>query len=196
MREYVPHRHRFVISLVMTASVGFGFFASKAATAMICPGWQYPHSGTSPSRHASCTGCVPPSPSIVVTSCPTTWPAPVWHDRTAFPFTWTVHAPPIPTPHPYFVPVRPIVSRITHKSGVSASTSTANTFPLTLSESMATPPRSHVTTQLTFRRDDCSIVWFFDQLTNLKSELDFQAELHLPRIQGVRDGAGSGHRCP
>ena len=25
------------------------------------------------------------------------------------------------------------------------------------------------------------------KLTNLKSELDFQAELHLPRIQGVRD---------
>src|SRR5215467_8721866 len=76
---------------------------------------------------------------MVVISCPATRPTCVIHDRVALPLTWTVHAPHIAMPQPYFVPVKPIVSRMTHKRGVSSSTFTECVFPLTLRESMATP---------------------------------------------------------
>src|SRR5262245_45643011 len=122
----------------MSASVGLLFLASSAAAAMICPGWQYPHSGTSPSRHAICSGCcaLGESPSIVVRSFPAAWLTGCEHERTALPFTCTVHDQHSPIPHPYFVPVSPIVSRITHSRGVSGSTSTEYIFPLILSENM------------------------------------------------------------
>src|SRR3989442_6457572 len=125
----------------MSASVGLLFLASSAAAAMICPGWQYPHSGTSPARHAIWSGCcaLGESPSIVVTSFPAAWLTGCTHERTALPFTCTVHAPHCAIPHPYLVPVSPIVSRITHSRGVSGSTSTAYIFPLILSESMQAP---------------------------------------------------------
>src|SRR5262252_7759425 len=79
----------------MSASVGLLFLASSAAAAMICPGWQYPHSGTSPSRHAIWSGCwaLGEIPSIVVTSFPAAWLTGCTHERTALPFTCTVHAP-------------------------------------------------------------------------------------------------------
>src|ERR1041384_5549991 len=48
----------------------------------------------------------------------------------------TVHAPQSPAPHPYFVPVNPIVSRKTQSNGVSGSTSTVWIFPFTLRDSM------------------------------------------------------------
>src|SRR5213592_452817 len=126
----------------MSASVGLLFLASSAAAAMICPGWQYPHSGTSPSRHAIWSGCcaLGESPSIVVTSFPAAWLTGCTHERTALPFTCTVHAPHCAIPHPYLVPVSPIVSLITHSRGVSGSRSTVYIFPLMLSESMQAPP--------------------------------------------------------
>ena len=37
-------------------------------------------------------------------------------------------------PHPNFVPVSPSVSRIAHSSGVSGSTSSERTWPLTVME--------------------------------------------------------------
>jgi hypothetical protein len=49
----------------------------------------------------------------------------------------TEQAPHWAMPQPYFVPVRPTCSRMTHKSGVSASTSTSRTLPLMLSFAMS-----------------------------------------------------------
>ena len=43
----------------------------------------------------------------------------------------TVHAPHCPSPHPYFVPVSPISSRRTNRSGVSASEWTGYFLPFT-----------------------------------------------------------------
>src|SRR5262249_59985885 len=54
------------------------------------------------------------------------------HERSGLPLRNTVHAPHWAIPHPYFVPVRPSVSRNTHKSGVPPSTSTLCWVPLTL----------------------------------------------------------------
>src|ERR1700682_2031191 len=50
-------------------------------------------------------------------------------ERTAFPFTCTVHAPHSAIPQPNFVPVMPSVSRKTHSSGISGLTSTACGLP-------------------------------------------------------------------
>ena len=49
------------------------------------------------------------------------------------PLMCTEQAPHCATPQPYFVPVRPTCSRMTHSSGVSASTCTSRTVPLILS---------------------------------------------------------------
>src|SRR5215471_9957138 len=51
-------------------------------------------------------------------------------DRVATPSTWTVQAPHWAMPQPYFVPVIPIHSLMTHSNGVSGSTSTSFGFPL------------------------------------------------------------------
>jgi hypothetical protein len=48
------------------------------------------------------------------------------------PLTITVHAPRSAMPQPNFVPVMPSTSRKTQRSGVSPSTSTLCTLPLTL----------------------------------------------------------------
>ena len=56
----------------------------------------------------------------------------IWHERTAFPFSRTVHDPQTPTPHPNFVPVIESVSRNTQTSGVSSSTFTTRFAPLTV----------------------------------------------------------------
>src|SRR6266851_5104538 len=56
----------------------------------------------------------------------------VIHERVATPSTWTVQAPQSAMPQPNFVPVIPSTSRNTHKSGVSPSTSTVRSRPLTL----------------------------------------------------------------
>src|SRR6478735_4438703 len=49
------------------------------------------------------------------------------------PSMWTVQTPQRPIPQPYFVPVNPTCSRITHRSGVSGSTSILYDLPLTVS---------------------------------------------------------------
>ena len=94
---------------------------------MIMPDWQYPHCGTWWSTHACCTACSRPSaarPSMVVTARPSTADTGTVQVRTARPSTCTVQAPQAAMPHPNLVPVSPSVSRSTHSSGVSGSTST------------------------------------------------------------------------
>src|ERR1700746_4107577 len=71
--------------------------------------------------------------SMVTISRAANAPAGSEHDRIGVPSTWTVQAPQRPTPQPNLVPVRPSVSRRTHKSGVSGSTSTSKLLSLTLS---------------------------------------------------------------
>src|SRR5438876_12341113 len=56
----------------------------------------------------------------------------VMQERVATPSTCTVQAPTSAMLQPNFVPVMPSTSRNTHKSGVSPSTSTARSTPLTL----------------------------------------------------------------
>src|SRR5215472_994038 len=58
----------------------------------------------------------------------------VVQERVASPSTCTVQAPHSDMPQPNFVPVRPSVSRNTHKSGVSGATSTDRSFPFTVNE--------------------------------------------------------------
>src|SRR5207244_12905911 len=58
------------------------------------------------------------------------------HERRTSPLMCTEQAPHCATPHPYFVPVRPTCSRITHRSGVPASARTSRTLPLMLSFAM------------------------------------------------------------
>src|SRR5213075_1119087 len=58
----------------------------------------------------------------------------IWQERTAFPFSRTVHEPHTPTPQPNFVPVRPNESRKIQTSGMSSSTSTSLCAPLMVSE--------------------------------------------------------------
>src|SRR5215813_10635008 len=79
---------------------------------------------------------------MVVTFFPTASPAVTPHERTAAPSMCTVQAPHCAIPHPYFVPVMPMESRITHNSGVSDSTSTSCDFPLIVRRSILYPPGS------------------------------------------------------
>ena len=62
-------------------------------------------------------------------------------DRCTSPLMWTEQAPHWATPQPYLVPVRPTCSRMTHSSGVSASTATSVIVPLILSFAMGFLPR-------------------------------------------------------
>src|SRR6188768_1419940 len=55
------------------------------------------------------------------------------HERTGWPSTSTVHAPHCPSPHPYFAPVRPSVSRSSQSSFESGWTSTVRGAPFTVS---------------------------------------------------------------
>jgi hypothetical protein len=56
----------------------------------------------------------------------------VMQKRVATPSTCTVQAPQSAMPQPNFVPVMPSTSRNTQSSGVSPSTSTVRSMPLTL----------------------------------------------------------------
>src|SRR5256885_8058216 len=69
---------------------------------------------------------------MVVILAPLAALAGIEHERTGRPFMWTVQAPHCATPQPYFVPVRPTCSRITHSRGVVGSTSTSWDLPLTV----------------------------------------------------------------
>src|SRR5262249_29591734 len=71
-------------------------------------------------------------PSIVVTVLPSAADTGNVHERTGRPSRWTVQAPQTEMPQPYFVPVRPSVSRSTHSSGISGSTSSGRVSPLTM----------------------------------------------------------------
>src|SRR5437763_10937702 len=128
-----------VIAASISASVGCGLSLRRAATAMIMPLWQYPHCGTSWAIQARWTGCIAPfagKPSIVVIWVPSAALTGTEHDRVATPSIWTVQAPHWAMPQPYLVPVRPKVSRNTHSSGVSGSTSASRVCPLILSRGM------------------------------------------------------------
>src|SRR3954452_20146931 len=60
-----------------------------------------------------------------------------WQERVATPSMCTVQAPHWAMPQPYFVPVRPKVSRSTHNSGVRGSAFAWTDFPWTLRTAMA-----------------------------------------------------------
>src|SRR5437879_13883202 len=77
---------------------------------------------------------------MVVTSFPAARDTAATQDRTASPSICTVQAPHCAMPQPYFVPVRPIVSRSTHNSGVRGSTSAWYGLPLTLRDTIAVLP--------------------------------------------------------
>src|SRR5260370_2020726 len=53
-------------------------------------------------------------------------------ERTARPSMCTVHAPHMPMPQPNFVPLSPISSRMTHRSGVSSAILTETDRSLSL----------------------------------------------------------------
>ena len=75
---------------------GPGSRSRRSAAAMIMPGVQKPHWRPCFSQNAFWSGCSSPSvarPSIVVTLDPSAWTARIVQDFTAWPSTWTVHAP-------------------------------------------------------------------------------------------------------
>src|SRR5476651_1881513 len=99
-------------------------------------------------NQAFCTGCeeVADRPSMVtILSFALTSPTRIEQDRITSPLMCTEQAPHWATPQPYFVPVRPTCSRITHKSGVSGSTCTLCTRPLMLSLAMSVLSRLELT---------------------------------------------------
>src|SRR5580700_5426665 len=124
------------IAASMSASVGFAFFASNADADINCPDWQYPHWGTCSAIQASWSAWldVGERPSTVVTLFAPTLDTGVTHERTGSPSRWTVQAPHCDSPHPNFVPVSPMLSRITQSSGMSALTSRSCCLPFTVSE--------------------------------------------------------------
>src|SRR6266567_5006402 len=73
---------------------------------------------------------------VVTLRTPTSLSA-VWHDRTAVPSRWTVHAPHMPMPQPYFVPVSCNKSRKAHNKGISPSASMVRLEPFTSRENCA-----------------------------------------------------------
>src|SRR5215813_8149550 len=77
---------------------------------------------------------------MVVIFFPATADTWIWQDLTAAPSRCTVHAPHWAAPHPNLVPVSWRCSRITHRSGVSGSTSTVWGFPLISSFTTICPP--------------------------------------------------------
>ena len=73
---------------------------------------------------------------MVVTRAPFTVDSGVTHERTALPFTCTVHAPHCAMPQPNFVPVSLSSSRITHSRGVLSSERAETCLPLRLNETI------------------------------------------------------------
>src|SRR3954465_4865116 len=65
-------------------------------------------------------------------------------DRVATPSTCTVQAPHCAMPQPYFVPVRPTCSRITHRTGGVGSRSMLCDCPLMVSATMFSLSRSPI----------------------------------------------------
>jgi hypothetical protein len=131
--------HRWSIAVSIISLVGGALPPSNWVAHRICPGWQKPHCGTCSSIQASCSGCVPSgeSPSMVVTTAPSTSAAISWQLSPSLPFTRTVQAPQAPIPQPYFVPRRPMISLISHSSGVDGSALTVWKVPLMFSSGTA-----------------------------------------------------------
>src|SRR3989304_9040131 len=77
---------------------------------------------------------------MVLTSFPATVSTGVTQERVAAPSMCTVQAPHWEPPQPYFVPVRPRLSRRTQRRGVEGSTSTSCRLPLTVIAIIAVPP--------------------------------------------------------
>ena len=74
---------------------------------------------------------------MVTTFLPASAPMVAWHERMAWPSTWTVQAPQKPPPHPNFVPVRPSSSRRYQSKGMSGSPSNVRLDPLIVNVAMA-----------------------------------------------------------
>ena len=74
---------------------------------------------------------------VTIRSVAFTSPTRIEQERCTSPLMCTEQAPHCATPQPYLVPVRPTCSRMTHSSGVSASTSTSRILPLMLSFAMS-----------------------------------------------------------
>src|SRR5271169_5956577 len=93
------------------------------ATAINWPDWQKPHCGTWFAIQASWAGWLEfgDRPSTVTIFCPTTDAAVVMQELIGTLLASTVQHPQICIPQPYFVPVRPIRSLSTHKSGIAGS---------------------------------------------------------------------------
>src|SRR5262245_2008114 len=81
---------------------------------------------------------------MVVTCLPSAALTGMTQDRIATPSRCTVQAPHCAMPHPYFVPVRPTCSRITHSKGVLGLTLTSTDLSLTVKRAIAIPPPSLV----------------------------------------------------
>src|SRR6187401_1831911 len=65
-----------------------------------------------------------------------------WQERCARPSMCTVQAPQNPAPQPYFVPVRPTMSRIAQSRGVLGSASTETGLPFAENEAIGTSLKS------------------------------------------------------
>src|SRR5438270_3070332 len=72
-----------------------------------------------------------------MTLAPLTLPSVVVQERTALPFTCTVHAPHSAAPQPNLVPVSLSSSRITQSKGVLSSERAETCLPLRLNETIA-----------------------------------------------------------
>lgn len=119
----------------ISSSVGCGFLERSPTVLMMKPGVQYPHWNALCSANAFWTGCSLPScssPSMVVTCLPAAAEADVMQDWDASPSISTVHAPQLPSPQPYFVPVRPSSLRSTLRRLRSRSTCRLCRFPFTV----------------------------------------------------------------
>src|SRR5262245_58962149 len=104
------------------------------------------------------------------------------HERVARPLICTVQAPHCAIPQPYFVPVRPMVSRRTHSSGVPGSASTWYDRPFTCT----------VNTALSFSKAPEARkgqIWGYSL-----SSLDHSSTGLVPRLIS-RDGRVIGHGC-
>src|SRR5947207_7335157 len=67
---------------------------------------------------------------VTIRSVAFTSPTRIEQERCTVSLRWIEQAPHCAMPQPYFVPVKPTFSRITHKSGVFGSTSTCCVLPL------------------------------------------------------------------
>src|SRR3954452_5034429 len=126
----------------MSVSVGCGLSVSSAEADMIWPDWQYPHCATSWSSQAFwifAPTAVAPIASIVMFLDSPMLSIAVMQERTAEPSRCTVQATHSAIPEPNFVPVMPRMSRRTHSSGVSPSTSTLRGVPLMLMVKLMIP---------------------------------------------------------